>query len=59
MYRIWTKVYHNGEYVGASVSAKPYIRKGNAENAAKRMYAPHGDMSFDWVVSETNPFVEE
>lgn len=58
MYRIWVTVYKDGKFVGRSVSPKMYLRKGNAERVARNRYTPFNGMTFDWVVSENNPFCE-
>ena len=59
MYRIWSKIFKNGELIGTSVSVKSYVRKGNAIRVAKKRYdVPRGDISFTWIVSEINPFNE-
>lgn len=59
MYYIWTRMFKDGKLVGASVSVKGYARKGNAERVAKKRYdVARGDLTFTWIVSETNPFVD-
>ena len=56
-YHIWYRVYENGKIVSSGMSLKSYKRKGNAINAAKKMYGdkPH----ITWVVSRTNPWGDE
>lgn len=56
MYRIWTKYYKDGEYLGSSVSAAFYVRKANAERIAKYRYDKESDFQVEWIVSETNPW---
>lgn len=59
MYRIWIQVFKNGEHVESMVSAKAYKRKGNAFVAARKMYQPHGDITYRYSVSTENPWRRE
>lgn len=60
MYRIWTQIFKDGEHVGSSVSCTAYVRKGNAVRVAKQMFdRRHGQITYKWWVSETNPWVKE
>ena len=59
MYWIWVQTFKNGEHVASSRSAQVYVRKGNAERAAEKTYVDHGDITYKWWVSETNPWREE
>ena len=61
MFRIWVKNFVGEELVGSSVSCRSYARKGNAERAAKRMYANREDrkVRYEWIVSDKNPWLEE
>lgn len=56
MYRIWWKTYLDGKWVGAAMSFKSYVRKGNAERAARKMLVDHGAVAYTWWVSPTNPW---
>ena len=60
MYRIWCQVFKGDELVCASMSAKEYVRKGNAERAAKQHYDNmKSEYRFEWTVSEKNPWSRE
>ena len=57
MYRIWTKMYVGGVYAGSSVSAKEYVRIGNAVRVAREKYSePKNGISWEWVVASKNPW---
>lgn len=61
VYRIWSKMFYDGDCVAKSVSARSYARKGNAERfAKKRLSHPEGDfIKYEWIVSDKNPWPEE
>ena len=52
MYRIVIRTYKNGELVGEGVSTNVYVRKGNAERAARNLYRRSADseIQYKWNV---------
>ena len=58
MYRIWVQAFRNGKHVWSMMSAKEYVRKGNAERYAKMMYRDHDTLTYKCIVSEENPWRE-
>ena len=56
MYRIWVRMYAENDLVGESMSAKMYVRKGNAERVAKRLYQDTDSIRYEWLVAEENPW---
>lgn len=57
MYSIWIKIFENGKHVGSMRSCTTYIRKGNAERAAQKLYGhSNGKITYDWIVSRDNPW---
>lgn len=50
MYAILTEVYEKGKLVSVSRSAKPYIRRGNAERAARQLWTSRGDLTFKTTI---------
>lgn len=61
MWRIWIKYFdEDGKRLSVGVYPKTYKRKYSAVRRATKLWGPQGeDKRFEWIVSETNPFVEE
>lgn len=65
-YYIWFKVYEDGKLIGSGRYHQAYTHKQNAERRAKQMwgedhYSPmtKTTISRKWIVSQTNPWIEE
>lgn len=59
MWKIWFEMYKDEEMIGAGVSAKDYVRRGNAQRVADTMEAWNGAIKYKCIVSETNPWRSE
>ena len=58
MWRIWIQMFKDGEHVGSMVSAKSYVRRGNAQREANKIESWDGAIKYKCVVSEENPWRE-
>lgn len=56
MYWIWVKRYDGGKPTYTMRYWQCYVRKGNAERIAKEWFKDHDTVTFETIVSETNPF---
>lgn len=59
MWKIWMQMFIDGEHVGSAVSAKEYVRRGNAQREANKIEAWNGKIKYKCTVSETNPWIKE
>lgn len=57
MWKIWWRIFIDGNHVGSCVSCRTYKRKGNAVRWAKLNLVNHGSIGYEWTVGISNPWV--